>query len=221
VLRLALSPNGPKWPFTWALSPRSTIGSVHNDLSWWYIWRKPCTYLAPKLTLSPNGKKRDSTWPTSPRGSIGWVQNDFQAYGTFDANNALILRPNGPSFQLSLVTQKYHRVHPKWFLTDGMCSTNHAPKLNWRKHYLQRERSEIAHDPRHLGVALAVSKTNFEPMVRLTQTMHLSCVKVSSIAKGPKRASTWASSPSGTIECVQNNFLAYDTSSANHSPILH
>jgi hypothetical protein len=39
--------------------------------------------------------------------------------------------------------------------------------------------------------------------------------------KGPKRASTWASSPSGTIRCIQNNFWAYGTSSANHAPILH
>jgi hypothetical protein len=26
-------------------------------LSLWYVWRKPCTYLAPTLTLSPNGPK--------------------------------------------------------------------------------------------------------------------------------------------------------------------
>jgi hypothetical protein len=39
--------------------------------------------------------------------------------------------------------------------------------------------------------------------------------------KGPKRASTWASSPSGTIWCVQNNFWAYGTSSINHASILH
>jgi hypothetical protein len=26
-----------------------------------YVWRKPCTYLAPTLTLSPNGPKLDST----------------------------------------------------------------------------------------------------------------------------------------------------------------
>ena len=29
--------------------------------SLWYIWRKPCTYLAPTLTLSPNRSKRGST----------------------------------------------------------------------------------------------------------------------------------------------------------------
>jgi hypothetical protein len=32
-------------------------------LSLWFIWCKPCTYLAPTLTLSRNGLKQDSTWP--------------------------------------------------------------------------------------------------------------------------------------------------------------
>jgi hypothetical protein len=30
-------------------------------LSLWYVWRKPCTYHAPKLTLSPKVPKGDST----------------------------------------------------------------------------------------------------------------------------------------------------------------
>ena len=37
------------------------------------------------------------------------------------------------------------------------------------------ERSEIPHDPRHLGVPPGVSKIISEPMVRSTQTGHLSC----------------------------------------------
>jgi hypothetical protein len=61
-------------------------------LSLWYVWCKPCTYLASTLTLSPNRPKQDSTWATSPRSSIGCAQNDFWAYGTFGANRAPILR---------------------------------------------------------------------------------------------------------------------------------
>jgi hypothetical protein len=68
-------------------------------LSLWYVWRKPCTYIAPTLTLSPNETKRDSTRPT------------------------------------------------------------------------------------HLGVPSSASKKIFEPMVRSTQTTHLSCVKISIISK--------------------------------------
>jgi hypothetical protein len=87
--RLALSPNRPKRAFTWASSPRRTIGCIQNDF---YVRRKPCTYLALTLTTSANGPKWDLTWPTLPRGSIGCVQNDFWAYGTFNANHAPILR---------------------------------------------------------------------------------------------------------------------------------
>ena len=61
----------------------------------------------------------------------------------------------------------------------------------------------------------------FDPMVRSTQTVHLSCFKMSTMSEMPKWASTWASSPSGTIESAQNNLWAYGTSSANHAPILH
>ena len=45
------------------------------------------------------------------------------------------------------------------------------------------ERSEIPHDPRHLGVPSGASKMIFEPMVRLTQTVHLSYIKISTIPK--------------------------------------
>ena len=45
------------------------------------------------------------------------------------------------------------------------------------------ERSEVPHDPRHLGVPSGASKTIFEPMVRLTQTVHLFYIKISTIPK--------------------------------------
>ena len=45
------------------------------------------------------------------------------------------------------------------------------------------ERSETPHDPRDLGVPSGASKMMFEPMVRLTKTVHLSCVKISTISK--------------------------------------
>jgi hypothetical protein len=60
-------------------------------MSQWYIWYKPCTYLALTLTPSPKELKQDSTWPMSPRSSIGCIQNDCQAYGTFIVNSAPIL----------------------------------------------------------------------------------------------------------------------------------
>jgi hypothetical protein len=116
AIRLALSPNGPKWASTWASSSSNFIGCIQNNflaygtfvepvhlsctytntvskqteirfefhpvrpkqfLSLWYVWHKPCNYLAPTLTLSPNGLKWVSTWASSPRSTIGCIQNDF------------------------------------------------------------------------------------------------------------------------------------------------
>ena len=43
--------------------------------------------------------------------------------------------------------------------------------------------NDIPHDPRHLGVPSGASKMISEPMVCWAQTMHLSCVKISTISK--------------------------------------
>jgi hypothetical protein len=49
------------------------------------------------------------------------------------------------------------------------------------------DRNEILHGARHQGVASGASKMISEPMVRLAQILHLSCVKISTI---PKRNET-------------------------------
>jgi hypothetical protein len=41
--------------------------------------------------------------------------------------------------------------------------------------------NEIPHDPRHLEVPSGASKMIYEAMVRSAQTLHLSCVKVTTI----------------------------------------
>jgi hypothetical protein len=60
-----------------------------------------------------------------------------------------------------------------------------------------------------------------EPLVHSAQTMHLSCIKISTISNKLNQTSTWASSPRSTIRCVQNNFWAYGIFSTNHAPILN
>ena len=45
------------------------------------------------------------------------------------------------------------------------------------------DRNEIPHDPRQLGVPSGASKTISEPMVHSAQTVHLSCVKISTMPK--------------------------------------
>jgi hypothetical protein len=38
---------------------------------------------------------------------------------------------------------------------------------------------------------------------------------------GPKRVSTWPMSPRSSIVCIKNNFRAYGTLGANHTPIFN
>ena len=90
----------------------------------WYVWHKPCTYLALALTPSPNELKRDLTRPTSPRSSIGCIQNDSepmvrstQTVNLSCVKISTISKWTKTSFHLSLVTQWFHRVRPKRFLS--------------------------------------------------------------------------------------------------------
>jgi hypothetical protein len=51
------------------------------------------------------------------------------------------------------------------------------------------ETSEIPQDTHHLGVPFGASKMMFKPMVRSTQIVHLTCVKISTVAKQTKTSS--------------------------------
>jgi hypothetical protein len=64
-----------------------------------------------------------------------------------------------------------------------MFGTNRASILRQDKHYLQTESNGHPLEPRHLGVPSCVSRTISEPMVRLAQTMHLSCTDTKTISK--------------------------------------
>jgi hypothetical protein len=48
------------------------------------------------------------------------------------------------------------------------------------------DQNELPLNPHHLGVQSGASKIIYEPMVRLAQTMHLSCVKINTISKWTK-----------------------------------
>jgi hypothetical protein len=47
--------------------------------------------------------------------------------------------------------------------------------------------NEIQYYPRHLGVPSGASKPIPEPMVRLAQTVHLYCVKISTVSSRKKK----------------------------------
>jgi hypothetical protein len=62
-----------------------------------------------------------------------------------------------------------------------MFSTNRGPILNRHQHYLQMDQNEIPHGPRHLRVPSGASKMISEARVLSAQTVHLSCIKISTI----------------------------------------
>jgi hypothetical protein len=74
-------------------------------------------------------------------------------------------------------------MHTKKILAYGTYATNHAPITHRNKHYLQKDRKEILHDAHHLGVPSGVSKMISEAMIRLVQTVDLSCTETNTIYK--------------------------------------
>jgi hypothetical protein len=65
----------------------------------------------------------------------------------------------------------------------GTFNANRAPILHQDLHYLKIDWIELKLDPHHLEVLLGASKMILEPMVRLAQTLHLSCTDTNTISK--------------------------------------
>ena len=77
-------------------------------------------------------------------------------------------------------------MRPNNIRAYGTFSANRAPTLRQYYHYLQTDRNELSVEPRHLVVPSGASKIIPEPMVCLAQTMHLSCVEISTMPKWTK-----------------------------------
>jgi hypothetical protein len=60
---------------------------------------------------------------------------------------------------------------------------NHAAILRQDWHYLQTDQNEHPLQPCHLDVPSGASKTISVPMVRLAQTVHLSCTENNTVSK--------------------------------------
>jgi hypothetical protein len=96
-------------------------------LSQWYVWRKPCTYLAMTRPLSPYGLNRDSTRPMVHRRSIGCIQSDFSAYATFSANRAPILSQDNHYLRTD---QNEHPLEPRHLgVPSGVSKTISEPMV--------------------------------------------------------------------------------------------
>ena len=127
-----------------------------------------------------------------------------------------------PSFHLSLSTQEYQIVHPKWFLRlwcirRKLC-TYLALKLTMSTNGPKQDsiwhRSSWSSIAMHPNRFLSIWYVPWKPCTYLSLRFALS-------PNRSNRPSTWASSPRSIIECFRNGFRAYGALCQNHAPILH
>ena len=97
----------------------------------------------------------------------------------------LALSPNGPKRASTWASSSCSSIGcvQNDFWACGTFGANRAPILHLHKHCIQMDRNEIPHDPHHLGVLSGASKTISEPIVYSTQTVHLSCIRISTVSK--------------------------------------
>jgi hypothetical protein len=86
-------------------------------------------------------------------------------------------------FHLSLVTMEYHWMCPKWFLSLWCVRCKLCTYLLSRLTLFPNGLNQASTWASHLGVPSGASKMISEPTVHLAQTVHLSCVKISTISK--------------------------------------
>jgi hypothetical protein len=193
--------------------------------SLWYVRHKTCTNLVSRLALSPNGLKLDSTRTMLPSSSIGCVQIDFQACGTFGAKHAPILCQDEHCLQMDRNELPHEPRHlGVWsgaskmifaYVWHKLC-TYLASRLALSSNRL----NEFSLEPLQLWVPSGASKTVSKPIVHLAEMCTYLAPTLTLSPYGSKGDSTWLTSPSSCIRCVQNDFWAYSTFSAKRAPIL-
>ena len=95
-----------------------------------------------------------------------------------------------------------------------------APILRKDQHYLQTDQKKLPLEHSYLGVPSVSSKMIPEPMVCFAQTVHLSCTDTNTTSKWTETRFDMTHITQKFIGCIQNDFRAYRTFSANLSPIL-
>jgi hypothetical protein len=86
-------------------------------------------------------------------------------------------------FHTTHVTYEFHQVHPKLFMSLRYVQCKPCTYLASRIALSLNRPNRARLDPRHLGVPSGASKTIYEPMVRLTQPEHLSCIDTDTVSK--------------------------------------
>jgi hypothetical protein len=86
-------------------------------------------------------------------------------------------------FHTTLITYEFCQVRLKLFMSLGYVQCKPCTYLASRLALFPNGPNKAPLDPPHLGVPSGASKTVYEPMVRLTQTEHLSCTDTNTIPK--------------------------------------
>jgi hypothetical protein len=113
--------------------------------------------------------------------SLWYVQRKLCTYLAL----RIALSPNRPKRPSTLPTSPRCSIRcvQNDFQAYGKLGASRAPILLQYYDCLQKDWNEIPHDPGHQGVLSGVSKAIFETVVCSAQTVHLSCVKNSTISK--------------------------------------
>jgi hypothetical protein len=188
---LKLSTNRPKRDSTWATSTRCSNGCVQN---YFRAFGRFGANRAPIFNQDYHYlQTNQNELPFEPRhlgvssGKSKMISEPMvhltQSVHVSCTETNIVSKWTEMSFHLRLVSQKYHLVHPKqflslWYVWRKPC-TYHAPKLTLSP----KDRMEILHDPCHLGVPSGASKMIYEAMVRLVQTVYLSWTETNTISK--------------------------------------
>jgi hypothetical protein len=86
-------------------------------------------------------------------------------------------------FHMTHVTYEFHRVRPKLFMSLWYTKCKRCNYIALRLVLSPNRLNRAPLGPHHLGVPSGVSKTFYEPMVRLMQTEHLSCTDANTVSK--------------------------------------
>jgi hypothetical protein len=97
----------------------------------------------------------------------------------------LTLSPNGPKRDSTWPTSPSSSIRcaQNDIQASSTLGANHAPILRHDYHSLQTDWSELALEPRHLGVPSSVSKMISDPMRCLAQIVHLSCIDTNTVSR--------------------------------------
>jgi hypothetical protein len=86
-------------------------------------------------------------------------------------------------FDTTHVTYEFHRVRPKLFMSLYYVHCKPCTYLASRLALSPNGPNTAPPDPRHLEVPSGASKTIYEPVVRLMQTVHLSYTDANTVLK--------------------------------------